>query len=146
MGTNARGSHRFDHGRDCQRELGARSDRVAPHPPDQPYDCLAISNPILERIFLPIDLQTSFVTGFRGFNGYDAGYYGYAWADAIAADMATEFEKAGYLDKRAGMKLRREIYEPGHSRDVTMSIQKFLGRKQSIEPFLRKLGIRLPIR
>ncbi len=114
-----------------------------PHPEDMPYDCVAISNPILEKVFLPIDPGTTFVSYFGHLNGYDAGYYGYAWADAIAADMATVFEKAkdGYLDKQAGMKLRREIYEPGDSRDVNVSIEKFLGRKQSVEPFLKKIGI-----
>ena len=114
-----------------------------PHPEDMPYDSVAISNPILEKVFLPIDPSTTFVSYFGHLNGYDAGYYGYAWADAIAADMATVFEKAkdGYLDKQAGMKLRREIYEPGDSRDVNQSIEKFLGRKQSIEPFLKKIGI-----
>src|SRR6059058_623547 len=113
------------------------------HPEDMPYDCSAVSNPILEKIFLPIDPSTTFVSYFGHLNGYDAGYYGYAWADAIAADMATIFEKAkdGYLDKQAGMKLRREIYEPGDSRDVTVSIEKFLGHKQSIKPFLKKIGI-----
>jgi thimet oligopeptidase len=113
------------------------------HPEDAPYDCVAISNPILERVFLPIDPSTTFVTYFGHLNGYDAGYYGYAWADAIAADMATVFETAknGYLDRNAGMKLRREIYEPGDSRDVAVSIEKFLGRKQSIEPFLKKIGV-----
>jgi thimet oligopeptidase len=110
---------------------------------DLPYDCVAISNPILEKVFLPIDPSTTFVSYFGHLNGYDAGYYGYAWADAIAADMATVFEKAknGYLDKQAGMKLRQEIYEPGDSRDVNVSIEKFLGRKQSIQPFLKKIGI-----
>ncbi len=114
-----------------------------PHRADEPYDCVAISNSIFKRIFLPIDPQTSFITSFRGLEGYDAGYYGYAWADAIAADMATVFERAkdGYLDKQAGMKLRREIYEAGGSRDISASIEKFLGRKQSIEPFLKKMGI-----
>jgi len=114
-----------------------------PHPEDMPYDCVAITNPILEKVFLPIDRSTTFVSYFGHLNGYDAGYYGYAWADAIAADMATVFEKAkdGYLDKQAGMKLRREIYEPGDSRDVNVSIEKFLGRKQSIQPFLKKIGI-----
>jgi Zn-dependent oligopeptidase len=113
------------------------------HPEDAPYDCVAISNPILEKVFLPIDPSTTFVSYFGHLNGYDAGYYGYAWADAIAADMATVFEKAreGYLDKQAGMRLRKEIYEQGDSRDVTMSIEKFLGRKQSVQPFLKKLGI-----
>src|SRR6266536_2216703 len=114
-----------------------------PHPEDMPYDCVAISNPILEKVFLPIDPSTTFVSYFGHLNGYDAGYYGYAWADAIAADMATVFEKAkdGYFDKQAGLRLRREIYEPGDSRDVNESIEKFLGRKQSIEPFLKKIGI-----
>jgi thimet oligopeptidase len=117
-----------------------------PHPEDMPYDCVAISNPILAKVFLPIDPSTTFVSYFGHLNGYDAGYYGYAWADAIAADMATVFEKAkdGYLDKQAGMKLRREIYEPGDSRDVNVSIEKFLGRKQSIVPFLKKIGIGTP--
>jgi len=113
------------------------------HPENDSYDCVAISNPILERVFLPIDPSTTFVSYFGHLNGYDAGYYGYACADAIAADMATVFEKArdGYLDKQAGLRLRHEIYEPGDSRDVTMSIEKFLGRKQSVQPFLKKIGI-----
>ena len=115
----------------------------AAHPEDQPYDCVAISNPILEKVFLPIAPETTFVAFFGHLNGYDAGYYGYAWADAIAADMATVFEssKEGYLDKQAGMRLRRDIYEPGDSRDITQSIEKFLGRKQSVQPFLAKIGI-----
>jgi thimet oligopeptidase len=114
------------------------------HPEDATWDCVAISNPVLEKVFLPIDPSTTFVTYFGHMNGYDAGYYGYAWADAIAADMATVFEKAkdGYLDKQAGMKLRHEIYEQGDGRDVTVSIEKFLGRKQSVEPFLKKIGVK----
>ena len=99
--------------------------------------------PSWRRSLLPIVPETAFVAYFGHLIGYDAGYYGYAWADAIAADMATVFEKSkdGYFDKDAGMKLRRDIYEPGDSRDVTLSIEKFLGRKQSIQPFLEKLGI-----
>ena len=114
-----------------------------PHPENQPYDCVAASNPILEKVFLPIDPSTTFVSYFGHLNGYDAGYYGYAWADAIAADMATVFEKSkqGYLDKQAGLRLRHEVYEQGDSRDVTVSIEKFLGRKQSVQPFLKNLGI-----
>jgi thimet oligopeptidase len=114
------------------------------HPDGAPYDCVAITNPILEKVFLPIDPSTTMVTYFGHMNGYDAGYYGYAWADAIAADMATVFEKAQgrYLDRAAGLKLRREIYEQGDARDVSLSIEKFLGRKQSVEPFLKKIGVK----
>jgi Zn-dependent oligopeptidase len=73
------------------------------HPEDASYDCVGVSNPILEKVFLPIEPGTTMVTYFGHLNGYDAGYYGYAWADAIAADMATVFEKANgkYLNREA---------------------------------------------
>src|SRR6202011_4682061 len=114
------------------------------HPEKADWDCVNISNPVLEKVFLPIDPSTTFVTYFGHMNGYDAGYYGYAWADAIAADMGTVFEKAKdqYLDKQAGLRLRHEVYEQGDGRDVTASIEKFLGRKQSVQPFLKKIGIK----
>jgi thimet oligopeptidase len=113
------------------------------HPEAQPYDAVKVSNEILQKVFLPIDPDTAFVAYLGHLAGYDAGYYGYAWADAIAADMATVFEKAknGFLDKRAGLRLRHEIYEPGDSREIDVSIEKFLGRKRSIQPFLKTLGI-----
>lgn len=116
------------------------------HPAGQPYDSVAISNPILEKVFLPIDPDTAFVAYNGHLVGYDGGYYGYAWADAIAADMATVFEKApgGFLDKSAGMRLRKEIYAPGGSRDIDISIHNFLGRDRSIQPFLKTLGIKTP--
>ena len=106
-------------------------------------DEVKISNDILSEVFLPVPPDTAFVAYFGHLMGYDAGYYGYAWADAIAADLATVFEKSpgGYYDTKVGRRLRNEIYAPGDSRDVTVSIEKFLGRKQSIEPFLKSLGI-----
>jgi thimet oligopeptidase len=106
-------------------------------------EALPLSNKVLSEVFLPMAPDTAFVAYFGHLMGYDAGYYGYAWADAIAADMATVFEQApnGYYDQAAGRRLRVEIYEPGNSRDANESIEKFLGRKRSLEPFLKKIGI-----
>jgi thimet oligopeptidase len=106
-------------------------------------EALPLSSKVLSEVFLPMVPDAAFVAYFGHLMGYDAGYYGYAWADAIAADMATVFEKApnGYFDQAAGHRLRVEIYEPGNSRDVNESIEKFLGRKRSLEPFLKKIGI-----
>jgi thimet oligopeptidase len=106
-------------------------------------EALPLSNKVLSDVFLPMVPDTAFVAYFGHLMGYDAGYYGYAWADAIAADMATVFEKSpnGYFDSATGKRLRTEIYEPGDSRDVNVSIEKFLGRQRSLEPFLEKLGI-----
>ena len=109
-------------------------------------EALPLSNEVLSRVFLPMVPNTAFVAYFGHLMGYDAGYYGYAWADAIAADMATVFEKEpnGYFDEAAGRRLRNEIYAPGDSRDVNISIEKFLGRKRSLEPFFKKIGIEKP--
>jgi thimet oligopeptidase len=109
-------------------------------------EALPLSNKVLSEVFLPMAPDTAFVAYFGHLMGYDAGYYGYAWADAIAADMATVFEHSpnGYFDQAAGRRLRVEIYEPGNSRDVNISIEKFLGRKRSLEPFLKKIGIDHP--
>ena len=117
-----------------------------PHPADQPYDCVTVSNDILAKVYLPIDPQTAMIASFGHLaGGYDAGYYGYAWARAIAADMATVFRRSpgGFMDADAGRKLRQEIYEPGNSRDVEESVERFLGRPRSTEPFLENdLGLK----
>ena len=106
-------------------------------------DAIPLANRTLSEVFLPVPEQTALVAYFGHFTGYAAGYYGYAWADAIAADMATVFEKApdGYFDVNAGRRLRNEIYAVGDSRDVNVSIEKFLGRPRSIKPFLKKIGV-----
>ncbi len=107
-------------------------------------EAIPLANKTLSETFLPVPDGSALIAYLGHFVGYDAGYYGYAWADAIAADMATVFEKApdGYLDVNAGKRLRDEIYAVGNSRDVNESIEKFLGRKRAIEPFLKKIGVK----
>jgi len=110
---------------------------------DQLANLPEFSNKILGEVFLPPDPSTAMIASFDHLMGYGAGYYGYAWADAIAADMASVFQSApdGFLDAKIGRRLRDEIYAEGNSRDITVSIEKFLRRNQSIDPFLKHLGI-----
>ncbi|MBM3881792.1 MAG: Zn-dependent oligopeptidase [Verrucomicrobia bacterium] len=107
---------------------------------------LELANRTLSEVFLAQPEGAALVAYFGHLVGYDAGYYGYAWADAIAADLATVFEQApdGYFDVGVGQRLRAEIYAVGDSRDATVSIEKFLGRGRSLEPFLRKIGAGAP--
>jgi Zn-dependent oligopeptidase len=104
---------------------------------------LPLANQVLSEVSLPVPPDTALVAYFGHITEYGAGYYGYAWADAIAADMATVFEDSpdGYFDKTAGRRMREEIYAVGDSRDVNVSIEKFLGRPRSLEPFLKKIGV-----
>jgi len=106
-------------------------------------DVIKDSNRIISDVFLPVPEDTTFVTYFGHLTGYDAGYYGYAWADAIAADMATVFEESElkYADKEVARRLRDSIYAPGGSRDANELIREFLGRERSIQPFLKSIGI-----
>ena len=95
-----------------------------------------------ESFFVP-QAGTHFAAYWGHLTGYDAGYYGYAWADAIAADMATVFQNAPhrYRDREAGMRLRRQIYEVGGSVDPSEAVQRFLQREPSNAAFLQTLGI-----
>jgi thimet oligopeptidase len=106
-------------------------------------DPVELSNRILSDTLLPVPEGSSFVTFFGHLMHYDAGYYGYAWADVIAADMASVFEAApgGYFDVATGMRLRNEVYGVGSSRLPDVSIEKFLGRAQSNKAFLQKTGL-----
>ena len=105
-------------------------------------DVLPLANKVLSDVSFPVPPDSAFVAYFGHIIGYGAGYYGYAWADAIAADMATVFEQSpdGFFDKKTGLRMRNEIYAVGDSRDINVSIEQFLGRPRSITPFLKRIG------
>lgn len=109
----------------------------------QVKDAAAVVNGTNTEVFFPVPEGTHFAAYWGHLTGYDAGYYGYGWADSIAADLATAFEDSPgrFLDQGVGNRLRREIYEVGGSRSVTESVQKFLGRDSDNRAFLRQLGL-----
>lgn len=109
--------------------------------PKNPDQLINATNKILDAYYKkPAD--HGFITSFNHlFGGYDAGYYGYAWADIISSDIASKFlaTKEKYFNKKVGMKLRKEIYEVGNTRDVNESISAFLGRKYNTKAFFNRL-------
>ncbi len=73
--------------------------------------------------------------------GYDAGYYGYLWAEVFADDMFSLFTQKGVMDAELGRRYREAILAPGRSEEPDRLLERFLGRKPTNEAFLRKLGI-----
>ena len=73
--------------------------------------------------------------------GYDAGYYGYLWANVIGDDMFSRFASEGVLSPAVGAEYRREILEPNGSRDADVLVRAFLGREPSNAEFLRLRGM-----
>ncbi|BAO43709.1 M3 family metallopeptidase [Thiolapillus brandeum] len=104
-----------------------------------------VTNKVIGEVYIPVPEGSGLIASFGHLGGgYDAGYYGYAWADAIAADMASVFRKApkGFMDKPTGMRLRKEIYATGSSREIEDSIRAFLQRERSLEPFFEFIGLK----
>jgi len=73
--------------------------------------------------------------------GYDAGYYGYLWSKVYGDDMFSVFAAEGVDSPEVGARYRREILEPGATRDAIESLRAFLGREPSPDAFLRRIGV-----
>ena len=79
---------------------------------------------------------------FHPMMGYDAGYFGYLWSEAFAADLFAEFEnsKVGVLDESLGKKYRECILSPCATIDGDAMLENFLGRKPSLDAFIRRMN------
>jgi oligopeptidase A len=73
--------------------------------------------------------------------GYAAGYYSYKWAEVLAADAFSAFEEGGIFNRAVSNKFLSAILEQGGSRDAMDAFVEFRGRKPTIEPLLKQLGL-----
>ncbi len=107
-------------------------------------DVAELTNNVTGEITIAPPPDTAWAAYIGHLAGYDAGYYGYLWAKVMAIDMASVFKQApgGFLDEKVGRRLRDEVYGVGNTRDVADSVEKFLGRPRSQEPFLDYVGIK----
>ena len=106
-------------------------------------DVAQLTNKVTGDVTIPPPVGTAWVAYIGHLAGYDAGYYGYLWSKVMAMDMASEFRKApgGFLDEKVGRRLRDEVYGVGDTREVGESVEKFLGRPRSQQPFLDDIGL-----
>lgn len=73
--------------------------------------------------------------------GYAAGYYSYKWAEVLAADAFSAFEERGIFNSEVSSRFLSSILEQGGSRDAMEAFVEFRGRKPTIEPLLKQLGL-----
>jgi thimet oligopeptidase len=104
---------------------------------------VGVTNDVTSDVTIPVPPDTFWAAYIGHLAGYDAGYYGYLWAKVMSVDMASEFKKApgGFLDEKVGRRLRDEVYAIGNRRDADVSVETFLGRPRSMQPFLDYVGI-----
>jgi thimet oligopeptidase len=78
---------------------------------------------------------TTFPTGFAHIaGGYGAGYYGYLWSQAVAADLGTAFA-ADRLDPRTGARFRSTVLAEAAQKPPQQVVKDFLGRDGSSQAF-----------
>jgi Zn-dependent oligopeptidase len=87
--------------------------------------------------------EGTFMLGSFGhlMGGYDAGYYGYLWAEVIGDDMWGRFAAEGITSPGVGMEYRRGVLEPNGSKPGDELVSAFLGRPASNEGYLRLRGM-----
>lgn len=74
-------------------------------------------------------------------SGYAAGYYSYKWAEVLAADAFTRFEKEGPTNTATGADFRRAVLSTGGSRAEAESFREFMGREPNPDALLQQQGM-----
>lgn len=79
--------------------------------------------------------QTRFQATFGHLMGYDAGYYGYQWALAIARDVLTRFEREGFMNVAVAEDWLERVLCRGAGADETALVTAFLGRPTNLDAY-----------
>ncbi len=111
------------------------------HGPGRPNSLDEALRKANEFSLLPHPEGTFFLGSFGHMFGYDAGYYGYLWAEVFGDDMFSRFLADGIDNPAVGMDYRNLVLAPNGTKDAIDLVRQFLGREPSSEPFLTKLGI-----
>ena len=84
-------------------------------------------------------MQTAFTHIFSG--GYASGYYGYKWAEVLAADAYSYFTEEGIFSKKVAGKFRHEVLEKGgHEHPMTL-YKNFRGHKPKTQSLIDQMGL-----
>ena len=82
----------------------------------------------------------SFTHIFSG--GYATGYYGYKWAEVLAADAYSYFQEKGIFSKEVSDKFRYELLEKGgHEHPMTLYVN-FRGHKPQTQALIDQMNLK----
>ena len=83
-------------------------------------------------------MATAFTHIFSG--GYAAGYYGYKWAEVLAADGFSLFKEKGIFDRATAKKFRHLLEQGGQRHPMDLYIE-FRGHKPQTKALIAQMGL-----
>jgi peptidyl-dipeptidase Dcp len=114
--------------------------------PGAPKDPTAFENASMAKIGLPSTIvpryrSTYFNHIFGPGGGYASGYYAYMWSEVLDQDAFQAFREKGLFDQATARGFRT-ILEKGGTDDPMTLYKAFRGREPSVEPLLKKRGLK----
>ncbi len=114
--------------------------------PGAPKDTTAFENASMAKIGLPPTIvpryrSTYFNHIFGPGGGYASGYYAYMWSEVLDQDAFQAFREKGLFDPATARGFRT-ILEKGGTEDPMTLYKAFRGREPSVEPLLKKRGLK----
>jgi len=108
---------------------------------DPDMDIYEIWNNLKKEITMMEPTETWPIAVFEHImSGYDVNYYGYLWSQVYAADMFSQFQIYGVLNKKNGLRYRNAVLRKGSTKDSMTLIRGFLFREPNDNAFLKTLG------
>ena len=110
-----------------------------------PMEANAFEAKSMEKIHLIPEIVSRYRTPYflHAFSGgYSAGYYYYIWAAVLDADAFEAFKEKGLFDQETAKAFREYVLARCTADDAMKQYEKFRGKKPSIEPLLKKRGLK----
>ncbi|HEY4767821.1 MAG TPA: M3 family metallopeptidase [Candidatus Limnocylindria bacterium] len=124
------------------RQVSFGAADLALHATSEPVDVERAARETAAVMHLPYPDGTFQLASFGHLMGsYDAGYYGYLWAEVIGDDMWGRFADEGIDSSTVGAAYRRAVLEPNGTRDGDDLVADFLGRPASVHNYLKMRGL-----
>ena len=73
--------------------------------------------------------------------GYATGYYGYKWAEVLAADAYSYFQEKGIFSEEVSTKFRKEVLEQGGHKHPMELYQNFRGHKPQTKALIDQMNL-----
>ena len=74
--------------------------------------------------------------------GYAAGYYGYKWAEVLAADAYSYFQQKGIFSQEVAGKFRHEVLEKGGHKHPMTLYKNFRGHAPKTKALIDQMGLK----